>query len=276
MKALLSVILIFASAAVCGQQYLVSRVKGEIYCKKVLVKSGDKLDELSSLVSGDRRAMLRVVNGQQGSFIITFENGRPSNNHVENEHSEIFELLIGDYIERYKKYRSLSVKGVGSNDWFECVATASADSLNCRILFVDGEGVPTLTKTFSPTRKFQLYLSVYEGKDARPLQRVPMRRDSIYFNKSLFGTTGEGVSFQLQLAEAGKSTNSKMMPINDRNIIGKSMTRAEISLLVEDAKRMVMDPSFEIPNKGKELYDFFLFNYGHFFSPFIERILTDY
>src|SRR5580698_145639 len=106
---LLSVLSIINSAF--GQTYIITYIKGPVYHNNTLLKLHDRLDGVTQLTSNDKTAELALFSAQRGKFRLSFVNSKPVATNQAAKSSELYQLVVGNYLLTYTTEKMLTTRG---------------------------------------------------------------------------------------------------------------------------------------------------------------------
>src|SRR5580698_5452254 len=106
---LLSVLSIINSAF--GQTYIITYIKGPVYHNNTLLKLHDRLDGVSQLTSNDKTAEIALFSAQKGKFRLSFVNSKPVSKGTAAKNSELYQLMVANYLLTYTTEKTLTSRG---------------------------------------------------------------------------------------------------------------------------------------------------------------------
>jgi hypothetical protein len=258
-----------ASIPCLAQKYTVLKVKGPVYYERHLVHDSDKLDALSKLSSTDNNAAIRVISPASGSIVLSFANGV----HVvkAEKKSELYELIVGEYIEKYLLDQMHGRGNEQAFDWVAYFHDLSQDSIERKMLIIEGQAIP-LISDFKPTDSFQLWVDLYKTNRDSVLFQLPVHHDSLIFPLRGFPLRVQ-FNWQLKLRykDAGTGRES-FLEIMSRPVRSRVLSSSELDSLIVFCR----DPGIPIRDQYNNLYFFLQFNYGKFYYPLIDERLKAY
>ena len=156
-------LLIFAKT-LFGQAYIITYIKGTVYHENKPLKLHDKLDGVTQITSNDKTAELALFSAQKGKFRLSFANSKPVAATQAAKNSELYQLVVGNYLLAYTTEKMLTTRG----DFDIKAFFNSADNngnVN-RVFLPVGELLPLKSQSvaFGPNDKF--YLCSFNGRDS--------------------------------------------------------------------------------------------------------------
>jgi hypothetical protein len=161
-KALVLITILLTVNTLFGQAYIITYIKGNIYHNQKLLKLHDRLDGVNAITSSDKTAELALFSAQKGKFRLSFVNSKPVSANQASKKSELYQLIVGNYLLTYTTEKMLTSRG--DFDLKTCFSGDTRDDSN-KVLLLDGELLPIKSANlkFSPTDKFFIY--TLKGKD---------------------------------------------------------------------------------------------------------------
>lgn len=155
-------LLIFAKT-LFGQAYIITYIKGTVYHENKLLKLHDKLDGITQITSNDKTAELALFSAQKGKFRLSFANSKPVAAMQAAKNSELYQLVVGNYLLAYTTEKMLTTRGDFDLQTF-FNNPDKGDKIN-RVYLPVGELLPIKSQStaFGPNDKF--FICAFNGKD---------------------------------------------------------------------------------------------------------------
>jgi len=269
MRFLLVIIFALNATITSAQQYVVSRVIGQVYNGSVPVKSGDEVNGLSNLRSTDNKSFIRLNNPDKGSYTICFQKGKRILASLNGKTSEFYVVFIKSYIDQYQSFLSLSTRGGSVADWFDCINSAALDTDKHRVILIANENFAIRTTNFNPPQKIRLYVTRYNTVGDSTTKELNVSRDSAVFRMEYFPDSNQ---FSWRMKVADTVFNAPMVPITDQLLTGAIYTQDQFKDIISEYQSTLTSNG---ANLRKDLFDFVSFNYGRHFSNFIDNYINN-
>ena len=122
-----------------AQTYIVTYLKGNIFYNTKLVKLHDRLDGVSKLTSDDRNSELALFSAQKGKFRLSFKNSKAVADNAAAKKSELFQLVVANYLLAYTTEKTLTSRGdFDLKAFFSSASGKNGDS----VFLIEGESLP--------------------------------------------------------------------------------------------------------------------------------------
>ena len=142
--------------AVC-QEFFIIKIHGIIYHNNVQLTEGSKITDLTNLTATSKTAALRVLIPGKGSYPISFEAGQRVAIKDRNNHSELYELSVQEYINKFSSFKaSMKTKGLTHFDWINYFYDFSKDYIERKMLIIQSQKIQTESNIFKKTG-YKLY-----------------------------------------------------------------------------------------------------------------------
>ncbi len=170
-KALVLISILFIANTVFGQAYIITYIKGDIYHDQKLLKLHDRLDGVNKLTSSDKTAELALFSAQKGKFRLSFVNSKPVSANQAAKKSELYQLVVGNYLLTYTTEKMLTSRG--DFDLKTCFSGDSRDDGN-KVLLLDGEILPIKSADLKINPADKIFIYTLKGKDTvcNPIRRT--------------------------------------------------------------------------------------------------------
>jgi hypothetical protein len=98
--------LILFTNLVFGQAYIITYIRGNVYHNRQLLKLHDK-----QITSDDKTAELALFSAQKGKFRLSFATSKPVAINPTVKKSELYQLVVGNYLLAYTTEKTLTTRG---------------------------------------------------------------------------------------------------------------------------------------------------------------------
>jgi hypothetical protein len=166
-------ILLLVNAAF-GQAYIVTYLKGDVYHNHKLVKLHDRLDGVTQLTSDGKTAELALFNAQKGKLRLSFVNSKPVSTKQGAKTSELYQLVVGNYLQAYTTEKTLTSRG--DFDLKTCLSGDARDDGN-KVLLLEGELLPLKSSDVKFNISDKFFICTLKGKDT---VRNPISRNNSF------------------------------------------------------------------------------------------------
>ncbi|TCZ74066.1 hypothetical protein [Flaviaesturariibacter aridisoli] len=252
-----------------AQDYQVTKVNGKVYNGNKMLVKDDWINGVDKLTANSVSAAIRLVSTKYGVVVMSFVNGKKTINQGQIEKSEIYELVVQDYVDNFIRHKQTGVMGApGEFDWYTYFYEYS-DSLPHRMLVVEGEKIPFQSRVFPKTsRPFKIFMNISTKSDSASYE-LPIEQDSICFPRIAF--SGDNVlDMQIDLAFTDKHGLSKTTRVTRQPIEVYYLTRPQLNSLIflfSDNADMGYKTSLDAKS---DLYFYLDFNFTKFYHPLVE------
>jgi hypothetical protein len=162
-KAFILVIILFTANTIFGQAYIITYLKGNVYHDHKLLKLHDKLDGVTQLTSNDKTAELALFSAQRGKFRLSFVNSKPVATNQAAKSSELYQLVVGNYLLTYTTEKMLTTRGDFDLKTFFNTADTGRNGHN--IYLLEGELLPIKSQGLNAHPEDKFFLYTIKGKD---------------------------------------------------------------------------------------------------------------
>jgi hypothetical protein len=280
----LLLIFLFSSINICAQNYTVSKIIGVVYNNNKILKKGDIINDLSQLRAESPNAAIRLISPQKGSIPISFAGGKKVNTNT--THSELYELVIGDFISKFTAYKNMkSMKTKGGTDrfdWFDFFynfyddstkASTLGDTVYRKMLIIENQKMPLKSELFKLNLGAKLLTCTYINKTDSITKELPIVNDSITFLTSAFPST-KSFDWKLKLNSTDKQNKSLTLTITDMPIQSVILTKKELKDVIGVFLTNWKSNYKDLDEAKNDFYDYLELNYGRFYRPAIETYLS--
>jgi hypothetical protein len=248
-----------------GQVYTVKAVRGNIYFNHKVLKAGDQINDPKTLTSNDRKSVIRLLNPQAGSILVSFANARPTVAGSGQSHFELYELTLQNYIQGYTAQRTLTTKAVEGFDWLTFFTTADKGKM---AVFED-QAIPLTGKKLDAS-KLRFKAVIYSEKDSQ-VTPMPVANDSLRFVSSIFKPDAE-IRWKL-LVDYDENGTQQTAPVTDNGIAASVISKSSLSALLKDFETDWHDSYATAEEARKDFYTYLYYNYGSFYKPAISGLV---
>jgi hypothetical protein len=181
-KHLILVSVLFSVNTAFSQVYIITYIKGAIYHNNTPLKLHDRLDGVSELTSSDKTAEIALFSAQKGKFRLSFENSKPISKGVATKNSELYQLMVANYLLTYTTEKTLTSRGD-----FDLRNFFGAKG-NKRLL-LEGELLPTKSEGLKNNLTDSYFICTLNGKDT-VCNLIRRNNSFLIFERQLFGGLG--------------------------------------------------------------------------------------
>jgi hypothetical protein len=174
-KVFVLVSLWFMANAVFGQAYIITFIKGKVYYNNQLLKLHDKVDGIAQLTSDDKTAELALFSAQKGKFRLSFVDSKPLQAHQKAKNSELYQLIVGNYLLGYTTEKTLTTRGGFDMKAFFTPSDTGHAGSNAYV--AAGEMLPIKSQSVVFGANDEFFVCSVSGKDT---SYVPIRRTAGY------------------------------------------------------------------------------------------------
>ncbi|MBV8390733.1 MAG: hypothetical protein JO080_13095 [Mucilaginibacter sp.] len=155
-------ILIFVNTTF-GQSYIITYIKGNVYYNNKLLKLHDKLDGVTQITSNDKTAELALFSAQKGKFRLSFVNSKPVSANQTSKRSELYQLIVGNYLLKYTMEKTLTTRGdFDLKAFFKDVDTGWNRN---SVFLLEGELLPLKSQTLTVHPDDKFFICTTKGED---------------------------------------------------------------------------------------------------------------
>jgi len=259
-----------------GQSYRVSKVLGSISFNGKLLTKDDVVTGLDKLTASSANAAIRLVSGTAGAVVINFVYGKKVTNAVKTEKSELYELVVQDYLNKYTTFKNTQTKGVPfpEFDWYRFFYQYP-DTGSRRMLIIEGEKVPLQSQVFKTSKTYKILASCFTTKQDSTTQELTVRQDSIVFPSSTFSTKGD-CYLDIYLSYKNNKGEDKTLKITKRPINIFYLTKDQLTSLIDLFHDNVRNGYQNAQDAKSDFYTYIEFNYGRYYEPLISSQLNKF
>jgi hypothetical protein len=170
-KLIILISITFFVKATFGQAYIVTYLKGDVYHDKKLIKLHDRVDGVSAITSGDKNAELALFSAQKGKFRVSFVNSKPVAADPAEKKSELYQVVVGNYLLKYTTEKALTTRG--DFDLKSFFNSADTGRNKNAIFLLEGELLPLKSQAASLHPDDKFFICVIKGSDTicNPVRR---------------------------------------------------------------------------------------------------------
>lgn len=183
------------AAQVCAQQkscflWSLKNPDDKVYQDGKRVPVHGTVDLTKDLLVNDPSAMLHLQDENGRLFTVSFRNGKKVvMNLPEAEHSELYEIIVTDYLKSIQHITSHLTGKPYDMDWLSYFNNFETDS-GKRLLIIDNEEIPLKSKFITLVPGQELYARVYQGSDSS-VHKLVIRNEILTLNAVSFGLNPE-------------------------------------------------------------------------------------
>ena len=271
-KILVLLFVLFTANTVFGQAYIITYIKGPVYHNNTLLKLHDRLDGVSELTSTDKTAEVALFSAQKGKFRLSFVNSKPISKGVTAKNSELYQLMVANYLLAYTTEKTLTSRGeFDLRNFFNAGAN--------KVLLLEGELLPVKSQGIKNNPADKYFICTLKGKDTIC---TPIRRNNSFltFDGQLFAgpvsASNHGDETVTCFIRRGYTLNGKYAeetisgPANVTFLtkeylqdLVKTFEEGLASYYANDRKKMIADMESQLT-----------YYYGNSFEPAAEQVLT--
>ena len=161
-KVILSISLLLGFHYAFAQSYIVTYLKGNVYHNATPIKLHDRLDGVSELTSDDRNSEVALFSAQKGKFRLSFKNSKAVAASAAAKKSELFQLVVGNYLLAYTTEKTLTSRGeFDLKSFFSPVSGKDSDS----VFLIEGESLPLKSSVTALHPDDNFSVCTISGKD---------------------------------------------------------------------------------------------------------------
>ena len=252
-----------------AQEYHVSKILDSVYYNGNLLQKDANINGLSKLTAKSRNAALRVVSANSGSIAISFVNGKITTAGKENK-SELYELVVQDYIDKYTSFKSTQTKSVPVDfDWFNFFYQYPSKVKERKMLIVEGEKIPLQSRNLQTGLSYRILAVTHISKDDSCIRELPIRDNTIEFPDTSFPIK-DRFSLDVYIDFLKGSGKNKRIRITDRPIEASYLTIGQMNGLIG----LFHEEPYRTPVEAKnDLFSYLDYNYGRYYDPAITELI---
>ncbi len=176
-------LILFIAKSVSGQAYIVTYLKGAVFHDSKPVKLHDRLDGATQLSSSDKTAEIALFSLTKGKMRLTFANSKPVSASQATGHSELYQLVVADYLQGYNSQKALTTRNaVGLEGFFNYMDRKHPQN---KVFLLEGEHLLVT----GDIDKF--FICTVKGADTLCTQ-VKIIQDSLVFDRQLSKAVSSG------------------------------------------------------------------------------------
>ena len=161
-KALVLLSVLFTVHTALGQAYIITYIKGDIYHNNTLLKLHDRLDGVSELTSSDKTAEIALFSAQKGKFRVSFVNSKPVAAGAAAKKSELYQLVVANYLLTYTTEKTLTSRGdFDLKGFFSAGTTGNSNN----VVLLEGESLPIKSPGVKNNPADKYFVCTVKGKD---------------------------------------------------------------------------------------------------------------
>lgn len=242
--------------------YSVSAQKGKIYYNNNLIKVGDQLTHLEKLTAETKDSKIRLLNPKKGSYLITFLDGTPIVNENIKKKSELYQIVVQKYIDKFNSSKVLTTRG--SFDWYVFFTKN-----NEKIALFEGQKIPLTSLTYNIKFSQNLFATIYTEKDS---VLIPLKRDdkNLFFDENLF-PKGH-FTWKLKISYL-PNNNQKLTNVTKTRLTSSFVSISELKDIVELFSTNWKQNYEDEDELIKDIYDNLEFSYGVICKPYLDPII---
>ncbi len=275
-RAVVLITILFFAKTLLGQAYIVTYIKGKVYHENKLLKLHDRVDGIAQVTSSDKSAELAVFSAEKGKFRLSFANSKPVSATPAAKNSELYQLVIGNYLLAYTTEKALTTRGGFDLKAFFNDADNSGNST--KVFLPVGVLLPIKSQsvTFTPDDKF--YLCTVRQKDT-VCTLIPRNKGFLIFDDQ----TVKGIaSIDTQNPEPVTCFIKRSYNFNNQVVEERLSGPVAITFLPKEYLRNVTSSfeegmaSYYQDDKGKmiaDIEDQLTYYYGKCFEPAVRQVL---
>jgi len=277
-KTVILLIFLIFSKVVIGQAYIITYIKGKVYHNDQLLKLHDKLDGITQITSSDKSAELALFSAEKGKFRLSFVNSKPVAASQASKRSELYQLIVGNYLLSYTTEKTLTSRG----DFDLKVFFSPADPVNGSNLYLpEGTLLPVKCQslTLGPTDKF--FICTRRGNDTLCSEISRKGSFLIFDAKTIESVSNNGG----QNPEPVSCFIKRGHIFNNRYIEERFSGPVNVTFLPKEYLQNLTGSfeegmaSYYQDNKGKlitDMEDQLSYYYGRCFEPAVHQVLSNY
>jgi len=275
-KGLILLSMLFIINTTFGQAYIVTYIKGDVYHNNTLLKLHDRLDGVSELTSSDKTAEMALFSAQKGKFRLSFVNSKPVTAGPAAKKSELYQLVVANYLLTYTTEKTLTSRGDFD---LKAFFDASTNGSGGNVVLLEGESLPIKSPGLKNNPADKYFICALKGRDT---VCNPIRRNSSFliFDRQLFeGSVRPGSPDHHAVPyfiKRGYTLNGKYLeetfsgPANitfltreDLQDLAKMFEEGLTTYYGNDKKKMIADIESQLT-----------YYYGNSFEPATQQVLT--
>ena len=170
-KAFILVITLLFVNTLFGQAYIITYIKGNVYHNHQLLKLHDKLDGVAQITSSDKTAELALFSAEKGKFRLSFINSKPVSASQGAQKSELYQMIVGNYLLNYTTEKTLTTRGGFDLKTFFNKDDTGHNGSN--IFLLEGELLPAKSQALTIAQGDNFFVCAVKGKDTicNPVRR---------------------------------------------------------------------------------------------------------
>ncbi len=170
-RAIVLIGILFFAKSLFGQAYIITYIKGKVYHENKQLKLHDKLDGVTQITSNDKTAELALFSAEKGKFRLSFANSKPVAAAQATKNSELYQLVIGNYLLAYTTEKALTTRG--DFDLKTFFNDGDNSTGNTKVFLAVGELLPIKSQSLTFGAEDKFFLCTVKGKDTvcNPIQR---------------------------------------------------------------------------------------------------------
>jgi len=271
-KAVALLCVLFIANTLFGQSYIITYIKGPVYHNSTLLKLHDRLDGASDLTSSDKTAEIALFNAEKGKFRLSFVNSKPVSKGAAAKNSELYQLMVANYLLTYTTEKTLTSRGdFDLRNFFG----DKGDKL-----LLEGELLPIKSQGVKNNPADKYFICTLNGKDT-VCNLIRRNNGYLIFDGQLFGRSAAPNSLDGKAVtcfiKRGYALNGKYIeetfsgPANVTYLtreylqdLAKTFEEGLTTYYAGDKKKMITDIESQLS-----------YYYGDGFAPATEQVLTD-
>jgi hypothetical protein len=278
-KVLFLIGILFTVNVVSGQAYIITYLKGNVYHDHKLLKLHDKLDGVTQITSNDKTAELALFSAQKGKFRLSFVNSKPVAANQAAKSSELYQLVVGNYLLTYTTEKTLTSRGDFDLKTFFNNADTGRNGHN--IFLLEGELLPIKSQALKARPEDKFFIYTIKGRDTI-CSLIHRNNGFLIFDdetmKSITGLNAQNPKPVSCFFKHGYTLNNKYVeeyfsgPVNI-TFLSKDYQKTLVSSFSEGMSSYYKD------NKARLIADIegqLAYYYGHSFEPAVHQVLNSY
>ncbi|MDP9080787.1 MAG: class I SAM-dependent methyltransferase [Bacteroidota bacterium] len=271
-KLLLLLLLVTLTKLSYSQSYYVTFIKGSILYEHKPLKLHDQVNDQALISSGQPSAELELFSLKNGKRRLRFANAKLVA--AGAGHSELYELIVGNYLEQYSQTKIMGTKDAEVFDLQVFLNDTSKNPVN-HIALVEGQSLPLQSQLmkFIPGDK---YFICSVGKKDTACTAIPVRDNSLLFDsavlKELLGDTvaTAGCIFKIGYTDNGVYKEQSFPDPIQVSVISREQLQAVIASYKAGLTGYYKgDKSKLVADVEDNLTDY----YGKFYRSGVDRII---
>ena len=274
-KALVLLSVLLAVNTAFSQAYIITYIKGNVYHNHTLLKLHDRLDGVSELTSSDKTAEMALFSAQKGKFRLSFVNSKPVTAGAVAKNSELYQLVVANYLLTYTTEKTLTSRGDFDLKAFFDSGTNGGNHL----VLLEGDVLPIKSSGLKNNPSDKYFFCTLNGRDTlcKPIRR---NNSFLIFDRQLFegsalpggpdhpsvaGFIKRGYMFDGKYAEETFSGPANITFLTREDLQGllKTFEEGLATYYANDKKKMMADIESQLT-----------YYYGNSFEPATQQVLT--